>query len=104
MIQGIHKIKTMLLSTFLPTLHKLRSLTQESTNYDYKSAEYRFAAIISDATQYRLFRPVRSLLKSTDAKTHFIRLNLVSKGMYVVNLPPILESKSVIETVPSYFK
>ena len=38
--QGVHKIKTMLLSISLPKLCELQSLAQESTNYDYESAEY----------------------------------------------------------------
>ena len=50
----------------LPKLRELRSLAQEFTNYDYESAEYRVTAIILDTAQYRLFRPVRSDLLSTD--------------------------------------
>ena len=60
-------------------------------------------AIILDTARYRLFRPVRSDL-STDAKTHFIKLNFINKGIDAVNLPSILRSKSVTETVPTYFK
>ena len=37
--QGVHKIKTMLFSSSLPKLRELQSLSQESTNYDYESAE-----------------------------------------------------------------
>ena len=54
--------------------------------------------------QYRLFRPVRSDLLNTDAKTHFIKLDFINKGIDAVNLPSILRSKSVTETVPTYFK
>ena len=79
-------------------------LPQESTNYDYESAEYRVTAIILDTAQYRLFRPVRSNLLSTDAKTHFIKLDFINKGIDAVNLPSILRSKSVTETVLTYFK
>ena len=43
-------------------------------------------------------------LLSTDAKTHFIKLNFNNKGIDAVNLPSILRNKSVIETVPTYFK
>ena len=85
-------------------LCELQSLAQESTNYDYESAEYRVTAIILDTEQYRLFRPVLSDLLSTDAKTHFIKLNFINKGIDGVNLPSILRSKSVTETVPTYFK
>ena len=66
--QGVHKIKTTLFSIFLPKIRALQSLALESTNYDYASAEYRVTAIILDTAQYRLFRPVRSDLLSTDAK------------------------------------
>ena len=76
----------------------------ESTNYDYESAEYGVTAIILDTAQYRLFRPVRSDILSTDAKTHFIRLDFINRGIDAVNLPSILRSKSIIETVPTYFK
>ena len=79
------------------------SLALESTNYDYESAEYRVTAIILDTAQYRLFRPVCSDILSTDAKTHFIKLYFINKGIDAVNLPSILGSKSVIETVPTYF-
>ena len=102
--QGVHKIKTTLFSISLPKLCKLQSLALESTNYDYESAEYRVTAIILDTAQYRLFRPVHSDILSTDTKTHFIRLDFINKGIDAVNLPSILRSKSVIETVPTYFK
>ena len=102
--QGVHKIKTTLFPFLLPELCELQSLAQESTNYDYESAEYRVTAIILDTAQYRLFKPFRSDLLSTDAKTHFIRLDFINKGIDAVNLPSILRSKSVTETVPTYFK
>ena len=73
-------------------------------NDDYESAEYRVTAITFDTAQYRLFRPVRSDLLSTDAKTHFIKRDFINKGIDAVNLPSILRSKSVTETVPTYFK
>ena len=78
--------------------------SKESTNYDYESGEYRVTAIILDTAQYRLFRHVRSDLLSTDAKTHFIKLDFINKGIDAVILPSILRSKSVTETVPTYFK
>ena len=95
--QGVHKIKTTLFSISLPKLRELQSLALESTNYDYESAEYRVTAL------YRLFRPVRSD-QSTDAKTHFIKLDFINKGIDAVNLPSILRSKSVTETVPTTLK
>ena len=101
--QGVHKIKTTLFSISLPKLRELQSLALESTNYDCESAEYRVTAIILDTAHYRLFRPVRSD-QSTDAKTHFIKLDFINKGIDAVNLPSILRSKSVTETVPTYFK
>ena len=102
--QGVHKIKTTLFSISLPKLSELQSLALESTNYDYESAEYRVTAIILDTAQYRLFRPVHSDLLSTDAKTHFIELDFINKGIDAVNLPSILRSNSVTETVSTYFK
>ena len=42
--------------------------------------------------------------QSTDAKTHFIKLDFINKGIDAVNLPSILRSKSFTETVPTYFK
>ena len=102
--QGVHKIKTTLFSISLPKLRELQSLAQKSTNYDYESAEYRVTAIILDTAQYRLFRPVRSDLLRADAKTHFIKLDFINKGIDAVNLHSILRSKSITETVPTYFK
>ena len=101
--QSVHKIKTTLFSISIPRLRELQSLALESTNYDYESAEYRVTAIILDTAQYRLLRPVHSDILSTDAKTHFIELDFINKGIDAVNLPSILRSKSVIETVPTYF-
>ena len=92
--QGVHKIKTMLLSMSLQKLREL--LAQESTYYHYESPEYRLTAIILDTNQYKFFRPVSSDLLSTNAKTHFIKLNFINKGIDGVNLPSILRSKSVI--------
>ena len=51
-----------------------------------------------------LFRPVCSDFPSTNAKTHFIKLDSINKGIDAVNLPSILRSKPVTETVPTYFK
>ena len=103
-LSRVHKIKTTLFSISLPKLCEIQSLAQESTNYDYESAEYRVTAIILDTAQCRLFKPVRSDLLSTDAKTHFIKLDFINKGIDTVNLPSILRSKSVTETVPTYFR
>ena len=100
----MHKIKTTLFSISLSKLRELQSLALESTNYDYESAEYRVTAIILDTAQYRLFRSAPSDLLSTDAKKHFIKLDFINKGIDAVNLPSILRSKSVTETVPTYFK
>ena len=83
---------------------ELQLLALQSTNYDYESAEYRVTAIILDTAQYRLFRPVHSDLLSTDAKTHFIKLDFINKGIDSVNLPSVLRRKSLTETVPTYFK
>ena len=102
--QGVHKIKTTLLSIFLPKFRELLALAPESTNYDYESAEYRVTAIILDTAQYRLFRPVCSDLLSADAKAHVIRLDFINKGIHAVNLPSVLRGKSVTETGPTYFK
>ena len=77
----------MLFSISLTKLRELQSLAQESTNYDYESTEYGVKAIILDTAQYRLFRPVRSDLLSTDAKTHFSKLYPINKGIDAVNLP-----------------
>ena len=103
-LKGVHKIKTTLFSICLPKLRELQSLALESTNYVYESAEYRVTAIILDTAQYRLFRPVCSDLLSTDAKTHFIKLDFIYKGIDAVNLASILRSKSVTQAVPTYFK
>ena len=102
--QGVHRIKTTLFTISVPKLRELQSLAQESTNYDHESAEYRVTAIILDTDQYRLFRPFRSDLLSTNANTHFIKLDFINRGIDAVNLPSILRSKSAIETVPTYFE
>ena len=102
--QGVQNTKTTLFSISLPELRELQSLAQESTNYDYESAEYRVTAVILDTAQHRLFRSVRRDLPSTDAKTHFIKLDFINNGIDAVNLPSSLRSKSVTETVPTYFK
>ena len=103
-VQGVHKTETTLFTISLQKLRELQSLALESTSYDYESAEYRFTAFILDTAQYRLFKPVRSDFLSTDAKTNFIKLDCINKGIDAVNLPSILKSKSVTETVPTYFK
>ena len=108
-LQGVHKIKTTLFSIPPPPkkkkkLRELQSFAQESRNYDYDSAEYRVTTIILDTAQCRLFRPVRSDLLNTAAKTHFIKLNFINRGNGAVNLPSVLRSTSVIEAVPTYFK
>ena len=54
--QGVDKTKATLFSISLSKIRELQSLAQESTNYDYESAEYRVTAITLDTAQYRLFR------------------------------------------------
>ena len=49
-------------------------------------------------------RPVLRNRPSADARTHFIKLDFINKGIDTVNLPSILRSKSVTERVPTYFK
>ena len=39
-----------------------------------------------------------------DANTHFIKRNFINKGNDAGNLPSVLKSKSVIETLPTHFK
>ena len=51
-----------------------------------------------------MFRPVISDLSSTNAKTNFIKLDFINKGIDAVNLPSILRSKSATKTVPTYFE
>ena len=46
--QDVHKIKTALFSIYLPKLLERQSFAQESTNYDYESAEDGVTAIILD--------------------------------------------------------
>ena len=79
----------MLFSISLPKLRELQSLAQESTNYDYESAEYIVTAIILDTAQYSLFRHVHNDFLSKNARTHFIKLNFINKGIDAVNLPSI---------------
>ena len=66
-------------SIYLPKLRELQSFAQKSTNYHYESAQYKVTA------EYRLFTPVCSDLVSTDAKTHFIKLDFINKGIDAVN-------------------
>ena len=61
-------------------------------------------AIVLDTAQYSLFRPVHCDRQSTDAKAPFIKLDFIDKGIDAVNLPSVLKSKSVTETVPTYLK
>ena len=98
--QGVHKIKTTLLSISLP---KLRDYNHLPKNPQTMTMDL-LSVVILDTAQYRLFRPVRSDFLSTDAKTHFIKLGFINKGIDAVNLPSILRSRSVTETVPTYFK
>ena len=83
--QRVHKIKTTLFSISLPKLLELQSLSLESRNYDYESAEYRVTDIILGTAQYRLFRLVLSDLLSTDAKTHFIKLDFTNNSIDAVS-------------------
>ena len=100
--QGVHKIKTTLFSIPFPKLRELQSFAQEPQTMTMNLLSIE--QIILDTAQYRLFRPVRSDLQSTDAKTHFIKHDFINKGIDAVNLLSILRSMSVIETVPTYFK
>ena len=67
--QGVDKTKATLFSISLSKIRELQSLAQESTNYDYESAEYRVTAITLDTAQYRLFRSSKYRCQDTFYQT-----------------------------------
>ena len=64
----------------------------------------KWAKLFLSLNEQKVGSSVRSDILSTDAKTHFIKLDFINKGTDAVNLPSILRSKSVMETVSTYFK
>ena len=101
--EGVHKINTKLFSISFPQPHHLQELALESTNFDYSSAEYRVTAIILDIANYRLFRPVRSDVPAVKPK-HFMKIKFLNKAVNVINLPALLQSTSVTDKIPVYYK
>ena len=81
----------------------LQDLVLESTNFDYSSAEYGVTAIILDIADYRLFRPVKSDVPAEKPK-HFMTIKFVNKAADAINLPALLRSTSVTDTIPVYFR
>ena len=101
--EGVHKIKTHLLSMSLPQLSSLQEIALESTNTDFSSAEYRVTSIILDISHYRLFKPVKSDVPAENPK-HFMIIKFLHKGIDAINLPQLLRSQSVMDKIPAYFK
>ena len=100
---SVHKINTKLFSISFPQLRGLQELALESTNFDYSSAEYRVTAIILDVANYRLFRPVRSDVPAEKPK-HFMKIKFLNKAVDAINLPALLQSTSVTDKIPVYFR
>ena len=84
-------------------VHCLQELALESTNFDYSSAEYRVIAIILDIANFRLFRPVRSDVPAENPK-HFMKIKFFNKAVDTINLPALLQSTSVTNKIPVYFR
>ena len=97
--EGVHKIKTHLLSMSLPQLSSL----QESTNTYFSSAEYSVTSIILDISHYRLFKPVRSDVPA-EKPQHLMKIKFLHKGIDAINLIQLLRSQSVMDKIPAYFK
>ena len=100
--EGVHNINTKLFSISFPQLRSLQKLALESTNFDYSSVEYRVIAIILDIANYRLFRPVRSVVPAEKPK-HFMKIKFLNKAVDAINLPALLRSTSVTDKIPVYF-
>ena len=60
-------------------------------------------AIILDIANHRLFRPVRSDVPTENPK-HFMKIKFLNKAVDAINLPALLRSTLVIETIPVYFR
>ena len=101
--EGVHKINTKLFSISFSQLRHLQGLILESTNFDYSSAEYTVTAIILDIANYRLFRPVKSDVPAEKPK-HFMKIQFLNKAVDAINLPAHLQSTSVTDKIPVYFK
>ena len=101
--EGVHKINTKLFSISFPQLRCLQELALESTNFDYSSAEYRVIAIILDIANFRLLRPVRSDVPAEKPK-HFMKIKFLNKAVDAINLPALLQSTSVTNKIPVYFR
>ena len=96
--EGVHKINTKLFSISFPQLRGLQELALASTNFDYSSAEYRVTTIILD-----IARPVRSDVPAEKPK-HFMKIKFLNKAVDAINLPALLQSTSVINKIPVYFR
>ena len=90
-------------SISFPQLRGLQEFALESTNFDYSSAEYRVTAIILDVANYRLFRLVRSDVPAEKPK-NFMKIKFLNKAVDAINLPELLQSTSVTDKIPVYFK
>ena len=101
--EDVHKINTKLFSISFPQLCCIQKLDLESTNFDYSSAEYRVIAIILNIANFRLFKPVRSDVPAEKLK-HFMKIKFLNKAVDAINLPALLQSTSVINKIPVYFR
>ena len=101
--EGVYKINTKLFSVSFPQLCCLQELAQESTNFDYSSVEYRVTAIILYIANYRLFTPVRSDVPAEKQK-HFMKITFLDKPVDAIDLPALLQSTSVTDKLPLYFR
>ena len=99
-LEGVCNIYTKLFSISFPQLSALQELAQESTNFDYSSAENRATAMT--LVNSWLFRPVRSDVLGEKPK-HFIKIQCLNKAVDAINLPVSLQSTSLPDKTLVYF-
>ena len=56
-----------------------------------------------DIASYRLFRPVRSDIPE-EKPENFMKINFLNKAVNAINLSALLQSTSVTDKIPVYFK
>ena len=64
---------------------------------------YGVTAIILDIANYRLFRLVRSHVPAEKPK-HFMKIKFLNKAVDAINLLALLQSASVTDKIPVYFR
>ncbi|MCU7801045.1 MAG: hypothetical protein KZQ70_13135 [gamma proteobacterium symbiont of Lucinoma myriamae] len=96
---GRHSMLSVLTSLSISSLRKID--TEVDKFYDSRHPFYDAVLLIRCYTQHALRPYIDSEINHV---RHFVKINYINKGIEFIDLPSIFRDKSVVSSIPAYFK